>query len=172
MAPVGLVMTKERVIVTCNQTFCDLTQYEKPELIGASFEKLYSSGEEFNTIRDIGLEALETSGQYTDNRLLNRKDGTMIWCRFRARTLTPQSPLTQTILSYSMISDSKTQTSTLTMRERSVVSGMTRGLTSKQIAAELSISVRTVEDVRYRLLKKFKAKTSTDLLWQFINLEL
>jgi len=165
-------MTEDRVILTCNKTFCDMTQYKKSELVGESFEKLYSSREEFNTIRDIGLESLKTIGSYTDHRLLHCKDHSMIWCRFRAHTLTPENPLSRTVLSYARITDTQTHNNSLTARERSIVSALTRGLTSKQIAAELSISVRTVEDVRYRLLKKFNAKTSSELLWQFINVEL
>ncbi len=171
-APIGLVMTEERFIVACNRTFCEFTQYEKPELLGESFQKLYSSKREFESIRDVGLASLIEVGSYTDQRLLNRKDGSLMWCRFRAHTLTPDAPLSRTILSYAKIAEPQSEKKPLTARERDIILGLTRGLTSKEMANELGLSTRTVEDVRFRLLKKFEVRTSNELLWHFMNLEL
>lgn len=52
----------------------------------------------------------------------------------------------------------------LTARERQVVGGLGRGLTSKEIARELGLSPRTIEDVRARLHKRFQVKNTTELL--------
>jgi DNA-binding NarL/FixJ family response regulator len=52
----------------------------------------------------------------------------------------------------------------LTPRERPVVAGLTHGHTSKEIARNLGLSPRTIEDVRARLLKRFGARNTADLL--------
>lgn len=52
----------------------------------------------------------------------------------------------------------------LTKREREVLSGLSRGLTSKEIGRELGLSPRTIEDVRARLLRKFEIKSTSELL--------
>ena len=52
----------------------------------------------------------------------------------------------------------------LTRREAEVVSGLVRGLTNKQIGAELGISHRTVEIHRARLMRKLGAPTLAALL--------
>lgn len=52
----------------------------------------------------------------------------------------------------------------LTLREAEVVSGLVRGLTNKQIGAELGISHRTVEIHRARLMRKLGAPTLAALL--------
>lgn len=52
----------------------------------------------------------------------------------------------------------------LTNREKQVLTFVVEGLTSKQIAAELDLSPRTVEHHRARLLQKFNLKKSVDLV--------
>jgi len=156
-APIGIVLTENRIIKTCNSTFCDMTGFQRAELLGHSFRKLYSSDAEFDRVRDIGLQALRKGEQYSDLRLLRCANGEDVWCRFRALTFSrlPEAP----------------DVPTLTRRERDVVQGLRAGRTSKQIAATLGLSTRTVEDVRARLLKKFRATTTHEVVGKFTSLE-
>ena len=96
-APMGLALTENRIIRACNQTFVEMFGFKKSQLIGQSFRLLYGTDQEFHQIRDIGLEPLRRSLPYTDERLMRRSDGTPIWCRFRARTLTPETPLARIV---------------------------------------------------------------------------
>ena len=162
-APMGLALTEQRIIKSCNETFAQMFDYPKQELIGESFRRLYGSDQEFHQIRDIGLEPLRHSLPYTDERLMRRKDGSMIWCRFRARTLTPERPLDRIVLSFALI-DNRPSGPKLTPREREVVLLLSKGQTSKEIARVLGLSPRTIEDVRARLLKKFQVKNVAVLL--------
>lgn len=170
-SPIGVSLTEDRVIKSCNQTFCDVFGYEKAELINQSFQMLYTSRSEFEDIRDIGLERLRTTGAYTDERIMQRRDGSRFWCRFRAHTLTPTVPLGRLVLSFAMLSE-RSSAIALTVRERQVVLLLSRGLTSKEIARELGISPRTVEDVRSRLLKKFTVRNVAELLARLVGVEL
>lgn len=52
----------------------------------------------------------------------------------------------------------------LTQKERTVLSLVSSGLTSKQIADQLNISRHTVESHRKNLLKKCDAKNSAELV--------
>ena len=169
-APVGLVLTEERVIRVCNTTFCQMVGHEKATLIGQSFRMLYQSDGAFRQIRNIGLTHLKEKGTYSDERLVRHKDGTQFWCRFRAITLTPDQPLARTILSFAQIPDQIPDTS-LTRRERQVVGYLSKGMTSKEIARHLSLSPRTIEDYRTNLRKKFGARNTTELLAHLVRLE-
>jgi DNA-binding NarL/FixJ family response regulator len=51
----------------------------------------------------------------------------------------------------------------LTGREREVLIGVTRGLTNKEIAAELGISHRTVETHRESLMRKLSLRSVAEL---------
>ena len=169
-APVGLVLTEERVIRACNDTFCQMVGYEKPALLQQSFRMLYQSDGAFKQIRNIGLTHLKEKGSYSDERLVRHKDGSQFWCRFRAITLTPDQPLARTILSFAQIPDQMPDTS-LTRRERQVVGYLSKGMTSKEIARHLSLSPRTIEDYRTNLRKKFGARNTTELLAHLVRLE-
>lgn len=169
-APIGIVLTENRIIKACNQTFVDMFGYSREELINQSFRLLYETRREFDQIRDIGLAPLRESGNYTDERLMLHRDGSMFWCRFRAHTLTPDDPLGQTVLTFADISEIH-QSITLTPRERQVVVLLRQGQTSKEIARSLSISPRTVEDYRAKLLAKFEVKNVAELLAQLVGLE-
>jgi PAS domain S-box-containing protein len=162
-APMGLALTEDRTIRACNQTFADMFGYRKEHLLGRSFRLLYGTDQEFHQIRDIGLEPLRRSLPYTDERLMRRADGSRIWCRFRARTLTPEAPLERIVLSFAPI-DTAGEGPKLTAREREVLLLLSKGQTSKEMARVLGLSPRTVEDVRARLLKKFQVKNVAVLL--------
>jgi PAS domain S-box-containing protein len=169
-APIGLVLTERRTIRTCNQTFANMFGFARSQLIGQSFRMLYSSRHEFDKIRDIGIKPLKEKGIYSDERIMQRRDGTRFWCRFRAHTLTRNAPLDRTILSFALISDTVPNV-ILTPRERQVVLLLSKGMTSKEAARDLAISPRTVEDFRARLLKKFKARNTAELLAQLTGIE-
>lgn len=169
-APVGLVLTEERMIRACNDTFCQMVGYAKTALLEQSFRMFYQNDGEFSQIRNIGLTHLMEKGSYSDERLVRHKDGSQFWCRFRAITLTPDQPLARTILSYAHIPDQMPNTS-LTRRERQVVGLLSQGMTSKEIARKLSLSPRTIEDYRTTLRKKFGAKNTNELLAQLMRLE-
>lgn len=162
-APVGLVLTEHRIIRQANQTFCEMTGYKPNELINESFRRLYTSPAEFHAVRDIGLKPLRAGATYSDERLLRHSDGHALLVQFRARTMRPEDPLAQLMLSFTPLPDSP-ETKALTPRERTVVTGLSRGHTSKEIARDLGLSPRTIEDVRARLLRRFKTRNTTELL--------
>lgn len=162
-APIGVVLTEERIIKSCNRVFAEMFGYEVDELIGQSFRVLYNSHTEFEHIRDVGVDALKNTGKYSDERLMPRRDGTMFWCRVRAHTFHPDAPLKRAILSFADISDARPAIA-LTLREREVLQCIARGMTAKEAGRHLSISPRTVEEHRAKLLTKFEVKNSVELL--------
>ena len=163
-APEGIVLTEDRTIRACNATFARLFGHPESALIGQSFRLLYETEREFEEIRDIGLAPLRDSGTYSDERLIRRIDGPRLWVRFRARTLTPETPLARLVMSFAPLPRPAAATVALTPRERDVVSGLAHGRTSKEIARHLGLSPRTIEDVRARLLRKFEVRNVTELL--------
>lgn len=164
MAPVGIVLTEDRIIRSCNATFAEIFGYPVAELTGQSFRILYDTEAEFEGIRDVGLDRLRSEGVYSDERLIRRRAGDRLWCRFRARTLTPEVPLARLVMVFAPLPLAGGVPRSLTTRERDVVAGLARGATSKEIARRLGLSPRTVEDVRARLLRKFGVRNAAELL--------
>ena len=161
-APVGLVLTENRVIRDCNLSFAAMFGYGREELHDQLFNILYPSQEEFMNIRNRGVKALGAGHRYWDERVMMRKGGALFWCRVRGHSFTPEDPLARAVWSFADLSDTRPYLP-LTRREREVFSLLGEGKTSKEIARALELSYRTVEVHRARLLKKFGASNTAGL---------
>ena len=162
-APVGLVVTENRVIRDCNLAFAAMFGYERDDLRGQTFARLYPSDEEFDNIRDRGIKSLKEHNTYWDERIMARKDGSLFWCRTRGHSFTPDEPLMRAVWSFADLSQIRPY-QPLTRREREIVSHLSDGLTSKEIALKLDLSYRTVEVYRAKLLKKFEVSNTQGLI--------
>ncbi|MEN8741036.1 MAG: LuxR C-terminal-related transcriptional regulator [Phaeobacter gallaeciensis] len=161
-SPVGIVVTENRVLRECNQRFCDMFGYAREELLDQLFSFLYPSDEEFQNLRNRGDKSLGQGNPYWDERVMKRKTGDLFWVRVRGHTFTPDEPLGRAVWSFADLSGVRPY-QPLTRREREVYSLLREGKTSKEIARILTLSYRTVEVHRARLLKKVGANNTASL---------
>ncbi len=161
-APIGLVVTEMRVIRDCNNAFAQMFGYSREDLCDQLFSILYPSNEEFVNVRDRGVEQLREHNTYWDERIMARNDNTLFWCRVRGHSFTPDDPLARAVWSFADLSSERPYFK-LTRREREIISHLSEGLTSKEIALRLDLSYRTVEVYRAKLLKKFNVNNTSGL---------
>jgi PAS domain S-box-containing protein len=168
MAPVGLALSRNRTIVDCNQHLCDMFGADRSQLIGQSFQVLYPSVDEYERTGARIAPILNKRGTYADNRIMKRVDGRLkgeaFWCHVTGRALIPDAPHEAGIWSFEDLSATRPVRAELTAREREVAAHLMQGMTSKQIGKTLDISHRTVEIYRARLMRKYKAYTTADLV--------
>ncbi|MCX7246374.1 MAG: PAS and helix-turn-helix domain-containing protein [Burkholderiales bacterium] len=164
LAPVGLILSRNRVIVDCNRHVCEMFGASRELLIGASFQVLYPSAIEFERTGSRIAPILNRSGTYADDRIMKRANGETFWCHVTGRTLTQSTPHEAGIWSFEDLSSRRPVKAELTAREREVAAHLMDGLTSKEIGKALSISHRTVEIYRARLMRKYKASNTGDLV--------
>jgi PAS domain S-box-containing protein len=163
-APIGLVLSRQRQIVDCNQAVCDMFAAGKELLRGQSFQVLYPSAQEFERTGARIAPLLGRNARYADDRLMKRMNGELFWCHVSGRALNRALPHEAGIWSFEDLSASRPVKAELTAREREVAAQVMEGLTAKQIGRSLSISHRTVEIYRARLMRKYKAHTTGDLV--------
>jgi PAS domain S-box-containing protein len=168
MAPVGLALSRNRTIVDCNQHLCDMFGADRSQLVGQSFQVLYPSVDEYERTGARIAPILNKRGTYADNRIMKRVDGRLkgeaFWCHVTGRALIPDAPHEAGIWSFEDLSATRPVRAELTAREREVAAHLMQGMTSKQIGKTLDISHRTVEIYRARLMRKYKANTTADLV--------
>ena len=168
MAPVGLVLSRDRSIVDCNQHLCDMFGASREQLVGQSFLVLYPSAAEYERIGARMVPILNAKGLYADDRIMKRADGRnkgeTFWCHVTGRALNRNAPHESGIWTFEDLSSRRPVTAELTAREREVAAHLMGGLTSKEIGRALVISHRTVEIYRARLMRKYKASTTADLV--------
>jgi PAS domain S-box-containing protein len=168
LAPVGLVLSRNRTIMDCNQHVCEMFGVAREQLAGQSFQLLYPSADEFERTGARIAPILNRSGTYADDRIMKRVDGRFkgetFWCHVTGRALNRDAPHEAGIWTFEDLSERRPVKAELTAREREVAAHLLDGLTSKQMGRALNISHRTVEIYRARLMRKFKAATAADLV--------
>ncbi|WP_296507742.1 PAS and helix-turn-helix domain-containing protein [Rhodoferax sp.] len=168
LAPVGLALSRNRTMMDCNQHLCEMFGASKDQLVGQSFQVLYPSADEFERLGARMAPLLNRNGTYADERIMKRLDGRFkgetFWCHVTGRALNPSTPHEAGIWTFEDLSARRPVSAELTPREREVAAYLLQGQTSKQIGKTLEISHRTVEIYRARLMRKYKASTTGDLV--------
>ncbi len=172
LAPVGLVLSRNRQMVDCNQRVCEMFGVTRDQLMGQSFEVLYPSADEYERTGARIEPILNAKGLYADDRIMKRMDGRFkgetFWCHVTGRALNRNAPHEAGIWSFEDLSESRPVKAELTGREREVAALLMDGMTSKEIGKVLNISHRTVEIYRARLMRKYKASTTADLVHKLL----
>lgn len=169
-APVGLMVTRQRVIERCNQALAEMFGYSPQQLVGQTTELLYPSHEEFEYIGERGAQSMQRTGTYRDQRIMRHANGHMFWCAVSGRSFTPQSPYASVIWVFEDLSDSRPVSAHLTAREREIAARVISGMTSKEIARELKVSHRTIEAHRMRLMRKLAVNTTSELIARILGM--
>jgi PAS domain S-box-containing protein len=164
LAPVGLCLSRNRSIVDCNKQLCEMFGFAREVLIGQSFMTLYPSPDEYERLGARMAPILNARGHYADDRIMKRANGEVFWCHVTGRALNREAPHESGIWSFEDLSSQRPVKAELTAREREVAARLLEGLTSKEIGKALEISHRTVEIYRARLMRKYKANTTADLV--------
>jgi PAS domain S-box-containing protein len=163
-APIALCVTRQRVISGCNRAFAKLFGYPVDELVGQSIAVLYPTRQEFRNIGRRGYPRMQQGRRYQDERLMRRRDGELVWCRVSGLATDAAVPAREAVWAFEEIPYAARSTVALSPREREVVAQLAAGMTSKEIARLMSLSPRTVEMHRARLLRKLGVRSTAQLL--------
>lgn len=172
LAPVGLVLSRNRAMMDCNQHVCEMFGASREQLAGQSFMILYPSADEYERIGARMEPILNARGVYSDDRIMKRvggrNKGETFWCHVTGRALDRSEPHAAGIWTFEDLSERRPVTTELTAREREVAAHLMGGMTSKEIGRALAISHRTVEIYRARLMRKYKAATTAELVHRLL----
>ncbi|HEY9065743.1 MAG TPA: LuxR C-terminal-related transcriptional regulator [Burkholderiaceae bacterium] len=173
LAPIGLVLSRERLMVDCNQQVCTMFGTTRDTLVGQSFELLYPTHDEFERTGERIVASLDRHGWYADERVMKRVGGTrrgeLFWCHVSGRSLDPARPHAAGIWAFEDLSSQRRLAVDLTPREREIAALLIEGLTSKLIGKKLAVSPRTVDVYRARLMKKHAARTTPELVQKLLR---
>jgi len=164
LAPIGLVLSRQRLMVDVNREALAMFGATRQQLIGQSFELLYPTHEEFERTGQRIVASLDARGRYADERVMKRLDGELFWCHVSGRALQPSQPHAAGVWCFEDLSARRALKVDLTPREREIAALLIDGLTSKGIGRRLTISPRTVDVYRARLMRKLGAATTAELV--------
>ena len=169
MAPVGLLVSRQRMVDKYNQAFCGMFGYEMDVLTGSSLEFLYPSRDEFVHVGTRALITMRDTGFYSDERIMRRVDDSLFWCHVSGRAIDRKDPFAAAVWTFEDMSAIRPVTTELTIRERQIAQFLVNGKSSKQVARDLDISHRTVEAHKARLMRKYGVRTTNELIAHLIG---
>ncbi len=173
MAPIGLVLSRKRLIVDCNRQLLAMFGAQPDQLKGRSFEVLYPTADEFERTGARIVASLDAKGWYADERVMKRLDGALAGelfrCHVSGRALDPAAPHAAGIWAFEDLSARRKLKVDFTAREREIAALLIDGLTSKLIGKRLAISPRTVDVYRGRLMRKVGAATTPELVNKLLS---
>ena len=173
LAPIGLVLSRQRQIVDCNRQALAMFGADREQLVGQSLALLYPSADEFERTGARIVASLDAQGWYADDRVMKRLDGVacgeLFWCHVSGRALDPLQAHAAGIWAFEDLSSKRKLKVEFTAREREIAALLIDGLTSKQIGKRLGISPRTVDVYRARLMRKMGAATTPDLVNKLLS---
>ena len=173
LAPIGLVLSRQRQIVDCNRQALAMVGADREQLVGQSLALLYPSADEFERTGARIVASLDAQGWYADDRVMKRLDGVargeLFWCHVSGRALDPQQAHAAGIWAFEDLSSKRKLKVEFTAREREIAALLIDGLTSKQIGKRLGISPRTVDVYRARLMRKMGAATTPELVNKLLS---
>ncbi|HSI48103.1 MAG TPA: PAS and helix-turn-helix domain-containing protein [Ideonella sp.] len=168
LAPIGMVLSRNRLVVDCNQHALAMFYAEGAQLIGQSFEVMYPSTAEYQRTGDRIIASLGEDGRYADDRVMKRMSGELFWCHVSGRALDSADPHAAGIWTFEDLSARRVLKVDFTGREREIAALLIEGDTSKQIGKKLAISPRTVDVYRARLMRKMNASTTPELVHRLL----
>jgi PAS domain S-box-containing protein len=171
-APVGMCISENRIIQSCNDALATMFGYARLALVGQSFLVLYPTMDEFLRTGDRIIPIMNAKGRYSDERIMRRSNEELFWCHVSGHALQVNEPLGSGIWTFEDVSEKRPVTAQLTPREREIAALLVEGKTSKMIARQIDLSPRTVEMHRAKLMRKFAAATSSELTHKLIGLQL
>jgi len=169
LAPIGLILSRERLMVDANREALAIFAASAGQLVGRSFELLYPTPAEFERTGRRIAASLDAAGRYADERVMKRLTGEMFWCHVSGRALDPARPHAAGIWAFEDLSARRPVRQEFTAREREIAALLVQGLTSKGIGRQLSISPRTVDVYRARLMRKMAASTTAELVTKLLT---
>jgi len=87
VSPIGIGTLKDKTILDVNQSICDMTGYDKQELVGNTVWSLYSSVEEYEKLLNNQNWVIENSGTFTVETEWVKKDGSIMNVQYSSTAL-------------------------------------------------------------------------------------
>ena len=178
-APIGLALSSRGLIANCNRELLTMFGAKKEQVVGQSFKILYPSVTDYEQMMEQIVARLNPEGHYTGGRVMKRLDKNgidgLFWCQILGQVISGDvhSPVADesvvSIWAFENISVQSRRETAPTPREREIALLLIEGLTSKLIGKRLKISPRTVDVHRARLMRKYEASTTQELVRKLLG---
>ena len=167
--PDAMVVLRNRIILKANQRMSAVFGWSPQELAGQSIQLLYPAPSDFRLIGQRAERAMQAEPIYQDKRFMRHKAGHVIWIEGRGRALDPQAPHDLAIWVYRPLNAEQDIPFDLTAAQMRVARYLVNGYTSKEIAASVGCSPRTIEVHRATIMRKLNVRNNSELVLKLLS---
>ena len=164
-APIGMVISIDDLMCVCNLETHRLFGYAAGELSSKPLSLIYPITDESGAPERAAASHPSPPWQ----RILQKKNGMTFWCQI-THVLQQISPSPIRIWTFQEVDQQKSPSEMLSTREKQLATSILSGKTSRNIAADIGLSVRTVEYYRQRLMRKLSVSNHTELILRLARL--
>jgi diguanylate cyclase (GGDEF)-like protein/PAS domain S-box-containing protein len=153
-ASVGIVFSRDRTVQRCNRKAEELFGYGPGELIGKPGRALYPDEATYAAIGQQAGPVLAAGQSFQTELRLQRKDGSLFWCRMSAKAVNPQAPHQETIwIGEDITAQHAAQEAVVRARDEleQRVAERTRDLAEKNAELETEIAERRYAEERLQV---------------------
>ena len=168
-APDATLVLAERIVLRANDLVAEVFGWSAREIEGQSIRVLYPGPADYALIGSRAHLAMQRDSFDRDARFMRRKDGRVVWMEGRGRTLDSSAPERLAVWSYRPLDAALAGPAPLTPAEKRVAGYLVNGFTSKEIAAALACSPRTVEVHRANMIRKMNVRNSAELIHRLLS---
>jgi diguanylate cyclase (GGDEF)-like protein/PAS domain S-box-containing protein len=87
-APVGIVVTLPHLVKSCNPRMAHMLGYQPEELVNSNPAKFFVSQAQYDAFTGQAIQVLMSGGLFEQSEIqLRHRDGSLIWCRIRAKAV-------------------------------------------------------------------------------------
>jgi DNA-binding NarL/FixJ family response regulator len=176
--PIAQMVTQDRIIKDCSHAFAAMFNTTRAKTVNQSTRILYPTQGDFERAGNSVMSVLARKGSYFDCRIMRKMTDELFWVTIRGFTAHRKAPYQEALWVFAEVNARNTAADeaaaiqpkypptrrSLTPRERDIATLLVQKLTAKEIGRTLSISHRTVELHKSRLLRKFEARDTRALV--------
>ena len=117
----------------------------------------------FRSFRAAGPRNMRATPSHHDKRIMRRLDGWLFWCRVQGRSPRPDEPFARAVWTFADLVAERPVLD-LTRRKREIAIRDCQGRMAKEIARDLDLSPRRVDQYRARLFRKTGTHNKAELV--------
>lgn len=136
----GILMTRGRIIVTCNRRCEEMLGYDHDVLIGQSNRDLYAHSEDWVRVGEQAYALFRDGQTFTREVEVRRRDGSTFWARLSSRAVDPDDLEVGVV---SSLEDITTERAALAAVEQARLSAEDAARTKAEFLANMSHEIRT-----------------------------
>jgi PAS domain S-box-containing protein len=162
--PIAICVSDQHTVELCNPAALHLFGYTNGALIGMPVTLLWSSLTSHKWLLERIFSVIKKNGCYTDVRALRLANGKVVWCRINATLYDASCDAPRYIWTFAEMKTTLKNVDELSPREQQIAVALVFGKSSRTIAQNVGLSVRTIEYYRERLMRRLGVANCKELI--------